>query len=203
MNLVFVGMDSAKVDNTEAGSSDAQKVHSTLTVNFHVIPGKAKDLFAMNPGLDYEAQFLAPGIPDVFKSVVSKYSAADLLVKRNELNQQVVAALNDKFQQYHVRVTGVNLVNFGFSKSFNDAIEEKVTETERAKTAENRLRRVQADAASKIAEAEGTARAIAIQAAAIEKQGGDKYVQLEAIKKWDGKLPTTTGGAMPFVNVGK
>ncbi|TGU69168.1 prohibitin family protein, partial [Mesorhizobium sp. M00.F.Ca.ET.186.01.1.1] len=26
--------------------------------------------------------------------------------------------------------------------------------------------------------------------------------QLEAIRKWDGKLPNVTGGATPFINVG-
>ena len=35
----------------------------------------------------------------------------------------------------------------------------------------------------------------------ISKQGGDDYVRLQALAKWDGKLPTTTGGAIPFINV--
>jgi hypothetical protein len=53
-------------------------------------------------------------------------------------------------------------------------------------------------------EAKGVADAIRIKAEAVAKQGGAEYVQLEAIKKWDGKLPVTqAGGALPFINVGK
>lgn len=50
-------------------------------------------------------------------------------------------------------------------------------------------------------EAEGEAAAIRIKAEAISKQGGDDYVRLQVLAKWDGKLPTTTGGAIPFINV--
>ena len=52
-------------------------------------------------------------------------------------------------------------------------------------------------------QAEGEAKAIAIQSAAVEKSGGQGYVQLQAIAKWDGKLPqyVTAGSAMPFVNI--
>lgn len=51
-------------------------------------------------------------------------------------------------------------------------------------------------------EAQGEADAIRIKAEAIAKQGGAEYVQLQAIQKWDGKLPTTqAGGAVPFINV--
>lgn len=52
------------------------------------------------------------------------------------------------------------------------------------------------------AEARGEADAIRIKAEAVAKQGGAEYVQLQAIAKWDGKLPVTSaGGAVPFINV--
>ena len=50
--------------------------------------------------------------------------------------------------------------------------------------------------------AQGEADAIRIKAAAIGAQGGDDYVRLQAIEKWDGKLPVTqAGGAVPFINL--
>lgn len=50
--------------------------------------------------------------------------------------------------------------------------------------------------------AQGEADAVRIKAQAISVQGGNEYVQLEAIKKWNGVLPTTqAGGAVPFINV--
>ena len=97
----------------------------------------------------------------------------------------------------------VSLTDFGFSKSFDAAIEEKVTANQKAATAENNLKRVKFEAEQRIAQADGEDRAIAIQSAAIEKSGGAGYVQLQAIAKWDGKLPqyVSAGAPMPFVNI--
>lgn len=58
------------------------------------------------------------------------------------------------------------------------------------------------EAERKRIEAQGEADAIRIKAEAISKQGGDDYVRLQAIEKWDGALPTTNaGGAVPFLNL--
>ena len=59
----------------------------------------------------------------------------------------------------------------------------------------------EAEADRKRAEARGEADAIKIKASAISAAGGEAYIRLQAISKWDGKLPTTTGGAVPFINV--
>mgnify|MGYP003331320750 CR=1 FL=1 len=70
--------------------------------------------------------------------------------------------------------------------------------------AEQDLQRIEVEAKSRIAQAEGEAKAIAIQAQAIQNQGGAQYVQLKSIEKWDGKLPNVMGaGPTPFINVGK
>ena len=67
------------------------------------------------------------------------------------------------------------------------------------------MRRIEVEAKSRIAQAEGEAKAIAIQAQAIQSNGGAQYVQLQAISKWDGKLPQYMlgSGTTPFINVGK
>jgi regulator of protease activity HflC (stomatin/prohibitin superfamily) len=52
--------------------------------------------------------------------------------------------------------------------------------------------------------AQGDADAVRIAAEAVAKAGGKEYIELEAIKKWDGKLPQFSGaGPTPFINVGK
>jgi regulator of protease activity HflC (stomatin/prohibitin superfamily) len=66
----------------------------------------------------------------------------------------------------------------------------------------NRLEVAKVEADRKRAEAQGEADSIRIKAEAVAKQGGAEYVQLQAISKWDGKLPVTqAGGAVPFINV--
>jgi regulator of protease activity HflC (stomatin/prohibitin superfamily) len=53
--------------------------------------------------------------------------------------------------------------------------------------------------------AQGEADAVRIRAAAISQQGGDDYIRLKFIEKWDGKLPTTTvgqGGVLSTLPIG-
>jgi regulator of protease activity HflC (stomatin/prohibitin superfamily) len=69
-----------------------------------------------------------------------------------------------------------------------------------AKAKEVELAKLEAD--RKRVEAAGDADAIKLRAAAVTSQGGQEYVQLQAIQKWDGKLPVThAGGQMPFINI--
>jgi regulator of protease activity HflC (stomatin/prohibitin superfamily) len=71
-------------------------------------------------------------------------------------------------------------------------------------TQKNQLEVARVDAERARVQAQGEADAIRIKAESVSKQGGAEYVQLEAIKKWDGKLPITqAGGALPFINIGK
>lgn len=202
---VFTGIDVAQAEKSEAGSRDLQSVHATLTVNYQVDQTKVRELYQLNPSLGYEAAFVVPATFEVFKAVVSQYTAEELVTKRAAVSENITRSLNAKLAPYFLHVQSINLVNFGFSRAFDAAIEEKVTANQKAATAENNLKRVKFEADARITQAEGEAKAIAIQAAAVEKQGGAGYIQLEAIKKWDGKLPSymTSGASTPFVSVGK
>ena len=95
------------------------------------------------------------------------------------------------------------MVNFGFSAEYQAAIEQKVISTQSTLKAEQDLKRIQVEAQQAIAKAEGEAKAIAIQSQAINAGGGKDYVNLKAVEKWDGKLPNTMAGTVPFVNVNK
>ncbi len=203
MHKVYIGMEVATTTNSEAASRDLQSVHSDLSVNYHVDASKARELYQLIPSLRYEEAFVQPAMYEIFKAIVAQYTAEELVTKRQEVGVGITEALNRRLAQYHLSVQTVNLVNFGFSKAFNAAIEEKVTASQKAETAKRNLERVKFEADARIAQAEGEAKAIAIQSAAVEKSGGAGYVQLQAIQKWDGKLPQyVTGGAtLPFVNV--
>ncbi len=201
---IYLGQQRVDAARSDAGSKDLQSVHADLVVNFVVDPNKARDLYVSNPTLTYAELLLQPATYETFKAVVASYTAEELVTKRQEVSAAIATNLQTRMRQYHLIVQNVNLVNFGFSKAFDAAIEEKVTATQKAETARRNLERVKFEADARIAQAEGEARAIAIQSAAVEKSGGAGYVQLQAIAKWDGKLPVTNaGGAVPFLNLGK
>jgi len=203
VHKVYAGMGVATAAKSEAASRDLQSVHSDLVVNYHVDAAKARELYQLIPSLSYEESFVQPAMYEIFKAIVAQYTAEELVTKRQEVSAGITEALNRRLAQYHLTVQTVNLVNFGFSHAFDAAIEEKVTASQKAETAKRNLERVKFEADARIAQAEGEAKAIAIQSAAVEKNGGAAYVQLQAISKWDGKLPqyVTGGEAMPFISV--
>jgi regulator of protease activity HflC (stomatin/prohibitin superfamily) len=203
VHKIYTGLDVVAADRIEAASRDLQSVHTNLTVNYHVDASKARELYQLVPSLVYEQAFVKPAMYEVFKAIVAQYTAEELVTKRQDVSTGITEALNRRIAQYYLQVQHVNLVNFGFSQAFDAAIEEKVTASQKAETAKRNLERVKFEVDARIAQAEGEAQAIAIQSAAVEKSGGAGYVQLQAIQKWDGKLPQylTGGAAMPFINV--
>jgi regulator of protease activity HflC (stomatin/prohibitin superfamily) len=107
---------------------------------------------------------------------------------------------------YGIVVDQVNITNFDFSQSFNAAIEAKVTAEQSALAAKNKLEQVKFEAEQRVTQAKGEAEAIKIQAAAIQAQGGQEYVSLKWVEKWNGALPTTqlgNSGFTPLISISK
>ena len=90
-----------------------------------------------------------------------------------------------------LNINQVDILDFSFSKTFNEAIEAKVTAEQEALKAKANLERVKFEAQQEIEKAKAEAEKIKIQAEAITKEGWAEYVKLQWIQKWDGKLPTT------------
>ncbi len=201
---VFIGTDVARVEKAQAASKDLQSVHTDLTMNYRVDPSKARALYAMAPSLEYETAYIEPAMQEVFKAVVSRYTAEELITKRALVSTDIQNALVAKLSSYGLVVRDINITGFAFSKAFDDAIEAKVTASQKAEQAERDLQRVKYEADQKIAAAKGEAESIAIQAEAIKTNGGEAYLRLQAINRWDGKLPVylSPGAPMPFINAG-
>ena len=61
-----------------------------------------------------------------------------------------------------------------------------MTAVQNAEAAKNKLEQVKYEKEQRIAQAQGEAEAIRISAQAINSQGGEDYVKLKAIEKWNG-----------------
>lgn len=200
---VDVRLARANLNNASAGTKDIQQVHTDIVINYRLTPAKVPHIFK-EFGLDVDTKVLGPAINESFKSAVGHYTSEELITKRDAVNADIMSRLSEKLAPFNIVVNNVSLVNFGFSKAYQDAIEQKVIATQAKLRADQDYERIQVEAKSRIAQAKGEAEAIAIQASAIQHQGGAAYVQLQAIEKWDGKLPSVMGaGPTPFINVGK
>lgn len=187
-----------------AASNDLQSVTATVAVNYHVEPQDASTIY-QNIGTDYADRVISPAIQESIKSVTANYTAEQLITQREKIREEILTLLTSKLQTYGVQTDSLNIVNFAFSPQFNQAIEAKVTAQQDALAAQNKLQQVQFEADQTVATAKAQAEAIQIQAQAIQQQGGTNYVQLQAVNKWDGHLPTQMipGSSVPFININK
>jgi regulator of protease activity HflC (stomatin/prohibitin superfamily) len=199
---VNIGLDVARITNAQAASKDLQSVHTDLTMNYRVEPSKAVALYKLSPALDYEEIYVQPAMFEVFKSVVARYTAEELVTKRQTVSGDILAGLRVKLSGYGLLIQDINMTNFKFSNAFDTAIEAKVTAGQKAEQAERELAQAKAEAEKQIAKARGEAESIRIQAEAVKNNGGAEYLQLQAINKWNGQLPTYMGaGPLPILNL--
>ena len=190
-------VDTLTIEKASAGASDLQDVTVSLAVNYQVIADEAAQLYQMDTKLGYEKGYVLPITLECFKAVTSKYTAEELITKRAQVSSELQSALSAKLQKFHIRLIGVSMTDFKFTKQFVEAVEAKVKATQDAEKARRDLDRVKYEAEQKIVQAQAQAKAFEIQAGAMKARGGDTYLRYEAIRKWDGKLPLYTGGSNP------
>lgn len=199
---VEVRVVKTELRGSSAGTKDLQVVHTDIVANYRIDGAQAANMYK-EYGLDLENKILLPAMNESFKAETAHYNSEELVTKRAEVSAKIHQTLQEKVGKYGLTVSEISLVNFGFSPEYQAAIEQKVISTQATLKADQDLQRIKVEAQQAIAKAEGEAKAIAIQAQAIQNQGGAQYVQLRAIEKWDGKLPNVNSGAVPFINVGK
>lgn len=131
---------------------------------------------------------------------------------------EVQRQVSEKIGPMGIKVDQISLVgSFSLPGSVVASINLKIQATQQAQQRENEVATAKAEAQKAVAEAQGQADSRTINAKA-EAQANQiisqsitptlvQYqaimVQQQAVGKWDGKLPETMAGAMPFVNVGE
>ena len=171
-----------------SASSDLQTVQTKVIVNFRVDKEQSSILYS-TIGAEYVETILKPAILNSVKAVTARYTATDLIQKRDEVAQAMTKDLTEKITQYGIIIDGFNITDLDFSEEFNKAIEATQTAQQNALKAQQELEISKAEAEKKIVEAQGEAEANRIKAESID----DKILQQEFIKKWNGELPKVVG----------
>lgn len=190
--------------NLFGASKDLQDVAIGVVVNYHIDPTKVTEIYSQYSSVEnYELNVIEPIVREIVKSAASQYTAEELVTKRADYSEKVNNTLSDRFTSKNAILEKFSVTNFEFSQSFTQAIESKVTAVQNAEAAKNKLEQVKFEAQQTIETAKATAEAQRISSAALAAQGGSDYVQLKAIEKWSGVLPTTMmpGSSVPFLNL--
>ncbi len=183
-----------------ASSKDLQIVTSKIALNYHIDPNSVNKIW-QEIGVSYNTRIIAPSIQEGVKAVTAKFTAEELITKREEVKEKIKANLAERLLESNIIVDEFNIIDFYFSDAFNNAIEAKVTAEQLKLKAERDLERIKIEKSQKITEAEGKAQAIRIEAQALHSN--PKVVELRWIEKWDGKAPTYWGGASPFIGLNR
>lgn len=190
-----------------AASKDLQTVSAKIAVTYHLDETKLIDIYK-SVRQDYSNRYIAPNIQEAVKAATAKYTAEELITKREAVRDEIQTNFQSKISTTGILVDAIAIVDFDFSSQFNAAIEAKVTAEQRAKEAENKLKQVEAEAKQQIAKAEAEAQSIRLQSDAANNprfvELKQLEVQLEFAKKWNGQLPTNLYGSapIPFLQLG-
>ncbi|MBE0568427.1 MAG: prohibitin family protein [Deltaproteobacteria bacterium] len=191
-----------EVTEASSASKDLQDTHSTIAVNFNIIPEKAGWVF-QNIGLGYKERVIDPVTQEVVKAVTAKFTAVELITNRERVRTEIKEVLKSRLLDYNISVVDVSIVNFKFSAQFTQAIENKQTAEQMALKASRDLDRIKIEAQQKIAAAQAEAESLRLQKQNITSD----LVELrrieamqQAIHKWNGVMPSVTGGALPFID---
>ncbi len=202
--IMDVKVQKATTDAT-ASSSNLQEVSSTVAINYHVIPDKANVVY-QTIGLEFKERIIDPAVQEVVKAVSARYSAEDLITKRSLVSDAMKSTLTERLLANNIAVDAFSIVGFSFSKIYMDAIESKQTAEQLAMKAQRDLERIKIEGEQKITSAKAEAEALRLQRENISTDLIELRkieANLKAIEKWNGILPSVTGGgAVPFIGVG-
>lgn len=202
MHKVAVSIQKGEGDG-DAASKDLQVVHTKIAINYHVRPDAVVSVFR-DLGNEPADRIIIPAVQEAVKSVTARFTAEELITKRSQVRDEIILSLQDRMTRHGLVVDEFSIVNFNFSKPFSEAIEAKTTAEQNSLKAERDLQRVEVEAKQTVSKARAEADSLALQRQQVTPELlrlREIENQAKAIEKWDGHLPTTTGGYIPFINV--
>jgi regulator of protease activity HflC (stomatin/prohibitin superfamily) len=193
----------------DASSKEYQIVKMTGMMNFHIDPAFVNDLY-QKVGLDFADKVIDPAFNDFVKEVVPMYPIGEILPKREEIRQTAMKKLGENLAKYHIIVDDIYFANIRFSPEYEKAIEAKQVAQQQVETQKQILAQREIEAQQKVATAKGEAESILVVAQeqakaneALSRTLTPILVSYKSIERWNGVLPQVSGGAIPFIELGK
>lgn len=145
-------------ENIAAASKEYQDVFLTGTLNVHVQPDEAAELY-QQVGLDYKEKLVIPFYTNIVKEVVPQYLITEILPKRELIRSQTVQRLAAKLAPYGIIVDDVALANVSFNEEYNKAIQDKQIQELKVQTERNILAQKEITRQQAVIDAKGQAEA--------------------------------------------
>lgn len=187
-----------------------------VDVFYQIDPSRAAEIMTKWPGDAVELKgeegvrlgnnYVTRQAREAIYNAISQYGSETVHTERVGIAAKVVESLQKDLDESAGKgmffVRSANVRNLVTDPALEAAIKENANRNFQIASKQKEVELAKAEADRKRVEAQGEADAIRLRAQAITTAGGKEYVELEAIKKWDGKLPTTMPGqTTPFIHV--
>ena len=210
VHKITVQNQNRRYTKLESYSRDQQP--ATLTVSVTFMASDPSAVYSQYGDLDGAVgRLIDPRVMSGVKTIFGQYDAVRAIQERAALNNDIAAAITSAITG-PIQIVGVQVENIDFSAAYEQSVEQRMLAQVEIQKREENLRTTQVEAEIARTKAEGEAKAIRLkgeaEGAAIKARGdalraNADLVQLQAVEKWDGKLPTTMvpGSTLPFLNL--
>ena len=186
-----------------AASRDLQHVDVKVALNYRLEPARAAEAYRNIGSLDAVGdRIILPAVHEAVKATVAQFTAEELVTRRTDVRKLNRAQLDGRLSERGIVVEDFAITAFSFSKGFEAAIEDKSRAEQERLKAERDLDRIRIEAEQQLTRARAEAQAILLQRkaeaealAAHHAVITPELLQWEALRRWDGKLPTVVAGA--------
>ncbi len=207
----------------ECFSSDIQEVNMRYTLNYQINKANAQEIYR-TVGSDYYDVVIVPNIAESVKVVTARYTAENLVGRRDDLARAIESELSTSLDGYNIELVGTAIENMDFTDAFTNAVEAKqvaaqnklqaqIEQDQKTMEQEQQAKRsvidanaaadvakIQAEAELQVAKVQADAKAYAGQKEAEKNKAiaaslTTDLVNYYYVQQWDGKLPESYVGS--------
>jgi len=187
------------LQRSEAATRDLQDVKIDLAVRWHLPAERVQRVYQrLGESEAIVTTVLEPAVEDGLKTVVASLTAEQLITERDTFRRNLEALLQQRLGAYDLALDDVDLVQLDFSSRFRAAVEAKQVAEQDARRAAFEALKAQRQAAARVYQAEGEARAQELLSPGLSPE----LLQRQAIEKWNGHLPLVMGNDnLPLIDL--
>ena len=183
--------------NISVQTNDSQFVNAIIKAQVKIDSNKAFEYFSKykDKNLEDISSLLSSTMQKQLETITTQYNIMDVLgAKRDEIVNKSLDLIQKELLKDGISVLRITLVDTDAGEQIEKAIANEAVAKKEAETAEYKKQKAQLEGEAKVIEAQKEKEANEL----ISKTLTDELLMEQFIEKWDGKLPTVTGGDTMF-----
>ena len=198
-------------DEINVNSTEGQPLSLDVSMSFELDPLKVPQLYQTfrTDIQTIQHTYVKQAIRQALQEVVGEEAIADVMgPKKAEATNRARTLMEKRLSPYGLLVRQFTINELRAPQTVIEAINTKNVMQQQSLTAQNELQKSTFQAQGDSIKASGRAKAILAEASAQAKANEllarsitPTLVQYEAAKRWDGKMPMVSGGALPMIQL--